>query len=315
VIEVVSLGEVIVDFLPERTGIPLHESRIFSMQLGGAPANVAVGIARLGRSCALHGAVGADEFGAFLRAELSRQGVSVRGLHVLPGARTAHTFVAVAADGERSFVFFRDDTADLRFDPTHLDMQLIADAAIFHFGSNLLSEPRCEEATERALDKAAASGSLISFDPNIRFHLWDDPARAMAGIKRFIRRASLLKLSDGENALLAPNQPPASAFEHVYAPAGVKALVVTHGAGGATLVTHRTQRTIRPPKVDVVDTTGAGDAFVAGLLTGLLRHSTSNDLTDDLSNMSAEHWRPILELANATAAGVCTKMGATAGLP
>src|SRR5262249_56482924 len=112
-LDVVSFGEAIVDFFPERPGVPLAEVERFSRHLGGAPANVAVGLARLGARSALLTLVGADEFGRFIRAELGREGVDVSGVGTHRTARTGVTFVAVGPAGRRALPLYRHPSAGL----------------------------------------------------------------------------------------------------------------------------------------------------------------------------------------------------------
>ena len=110
---VLSYGEALVDFLPDRAGVPLREVSSFRKTVGGAPANVAVGLARLGCDVALLGKVGADEFGHYLLEELTREGVDVGAMQQTTQAKTGITFISLTAEGDRSFLFFREPSADM----------------------------------------------------------------------------------------------------------------------------------------------------------------------------------------------------------
>ena len=237
IVDVLCFGEVIVDFFPEKLGIPLRRASHFNMKLGGAPANVAVGIARLGGRVALHGAVGNDEFGAFLSNQLRSEGVEVSALVSLEECKTAITFVSVDPDGERSFHGFREKTADRGLTPGHLDLAMISQSGCFHFGSNLLTNASCREATNCALDNASSAGSLISFDPNIRLHLWEQPHEALPAIRDILSRTHLVKLSEEEHRLLFPAVEIEDCYQSCYQPEGISAVVITQGARGATVFT------------------------------------------------------------------------------
>ena len=146
-IEVLSYGEALVDFLPNQGGKLLRDVDTFHKTSGGAPANMAIGLARLGRSVGLMGAVGQDEFGWFLRNHLEREGVDVSGVYMTDEAKTGITFVSLDANGERSFMFFRQPSADTMFKPADINVETIEHCSIFIAGSNLLVTPEVREAT------------------------------------------------------------------------------------------------------------------------------------------------------------------------
>src|SRR5688572_9512704 len=175
-LDVLCFGEVIVDFFPEERGIPLRDAERFTRHLGGAPSNVAVGLARLGVHAGLMTLVGADEFGAFLRRGLEDEGVDVAGVGTHRTARTGITFVAVGPRGERSFLFYRHPSADQLVAEHDVDPALVARARVFHYGSSTLSRETARAATRRALAAARAAGCVVSCDPNLRARLWGDPA-------------------------------------------------------------------------------------------------------------------------------------------
>src|SRR5262245_59373605 len=197
-LDVVCFGGAIVDFFPARTGVPLAEVETFHRHLGGAPANVAVGLARLGLRSALVTLVGADEFGRFIRAELLREGVDVSGVGTHRTARTGVTFVAVGPSGERSFTFYRHPSADPLVAPVDVDAQLLARGRVFHFGSSTLAREPARSATLAALAEAREAGCLVSCDPNWRPHLWADPGEAPALIRQTLADCHLAKVSDDE---------------------------------------------------------------------------------------------------------------------
>ncbi len=140
--DVVSLGELLIDFVPTISGVTLIEAPAFKKAPGGAPANVAAGLAKLGVSSAFLGKVGDDAFGHFLKETLDQVGVDTSGLVFSEEARTALAFVSLRADGEREFMFYRNPSADMLYTPQEVAYDLIERAKIFHFGSvSLITEP------------------------------------------------------------------------------------------------------------------------------------------------------------------------------
>src|SRR5262249_27701697 len=157
---ILCFGETIVDFFPETRGVPLRDVARFERHLGGAPANVAVGLARLGVPSGLMTLVGADEFGAFLRNALEAEGGDPAGVGTHRTARTGITFVAVGPRGERSFLFFRHPSADQEIAISDVDPALIARARIFHYGSSTLAREPARAATLHAVRAARAAGCV-----------------------------------------------------------------------------------------------------------------------------------------------------------
>src|SRR5688572_27669545 len=201
-LDVLCFGEVIVDFFPEERGIPLRDAERFTRHLGGAPSNVAVGLARLGVHAGLMTLVGADEFGAFLVSGLEAEGVDVAGIGTHRTARTGITFVAVGSRGERSFLFYRHPSADQLIAPHDVDPGLIARARVFHYGSSTLSREPARAATLAALAAARDAGCVISCDPNLRPHLWSDPGEAGPLLRETLSMTDVVKISDDEIAAI-----------------------------------------------------------------------------------------------------------------
>ncbi|MGQ9886891.1 MAG: PfkB family carbohydrate kinase [Aggregatilineales bacterium] len=297
---VVSFGEMLIDFVALESGVTVGQASGFVKAPGGAPANVAVAVARLGRPAAFLGQVGDDPFGRFLAGVLAENGVDVSGLRFSTEARTALAFVSLANGGERSFVFYRHPSADMLMRPEDVALDVIDRYRVFHFGSiTMISEPS-RSATLRAVEHALAAGKLISYDPNLRLALWPSAAAARAGMLAGLDYAHVVKVSEDEVDFLAPDE-------------GVRALwrdrtrlvVVTAGANGARLYTRSAEYHAPGYQVTPVDTTGAGDGFVAGLLVGLLDHP------DDY----ADRFDELLRFANAVGALTTTKKGAIPALP
>ena len=298
--KVVCLGEILVDFVAREAGVSVGEAASFQRVMGGAPANVAVGVSRLGRSSAFLGCVGDDPFGCFLTAELRAEGVDVAGLQTTAAARTSLAFVSLDAAGERSFVFFRQPGADMLLAAAQLDRARLSRARIFHFGSFSLSAEPAASATREALRLARAGGALISYDPNLRLHLWPDAEAARRAILPLIDQADILKFSAEELPILTADGDARSLWRN-----SLRALIVTDGGRGARLITPSGDWRAPGFRVRTVDTTGAGDAFVAALLARLAEQP----------NALAAAPEETLRYACAAGALATTARGATTAMP
>ncbi|KAG6663895.1 hypothetical protein CIPAW_02G054000 [Carya illinoinensis] len=195
---IVSFGEMLIDFVPTVSGVSLAEAPGFLKAPGGAPANVAIAVSRLGGKAAFVGKLGEDEFGRMLADILEQNGVSGRGITFDQGARTALAFVTLRADGEREFMFYRNPSADMLLRPDELDLELIRSAKVFHYGSiSLIVEP-CRSAHLKAMEVAKDAGVLLSYDPNLRLPLWPSAEEARTQIMSIWDKAELIKVSDVE---------------------------------------------------------------------------------------------------------------------
>jgi len=253
----------------------------------------------LGHPSAFIGQVGDDPFGHYLAGVLQGENVDIRGLRFSSEARTALAFVSLTYEGERSFVFYRNPSADMLMKPEDVALEVIEDKRLFHFGSiSLISEPS-RSATLMAAQYAISKGLLISYDPNLRLSLWPDASTAKNGMLTGLNYANLVKISDEELDFLTEGSVEALWQE------GLQLIVVTHGADGSTVYTRKEQFHYDGYEVDTLDTTGAGDAFVGALLVGILERPNTY-----LSQM-----KDILCFANAAGALATTQRGAIPSLP
>ncbi len=304
--DAICLGELLIDFVPTVTGTGLTDAPAFIKAPGGAPGNVAVGLARLGIPSAFMGKVGDDAFGHFLANTLAETGVDVGPLVFSTEARTALAFVSLRADGEREFMFYRHPSADMLFNPREVDVEAIKRAKLLHFGSiSLISEPS-RGATLYAVDAALAAGCLLSYDPNLRLPLWPDANAARDGMLLGMKKANIVKLSDDEVEFLTGISDLESACKSLWHD-GMKLMVVTRGRAGCVYFTPAFTGAVASFTVEVVDATGAGDGFVAGLLQGLL--------TDPATFTDEARLRDLCRFANAVGALATTQRGAIPALP
>jgi fructokinase len=267
--DVLCVGDLLIDFVPAVTGTGLIDAPAFQKAPGGAAANVAVGLARLGVNSAFMGMVGSDPFGTFLAESLREAGVDTLPLRFTAAARTALAFVSLRADGEREFLFYRHPSADMLFTPADVDTVAIDASPVLHFDSISLAGENPRAASLFAADRALAQGHLVSYDVNLRLPLWPDAAAATAGIRAGLAKAQIVKLSDDELDFLTGRRDPEAVRELLWHDT-LRLVTVTRGAAGSTWLTRTARGDVASFPVTAVDTTRAGGGFMAGLLAGLL---------------------------------------------
>lgn len=304
--DIICFGDLLIDFVPTESGLEFADLPTFKPAPGGAAANVAVGLARLGTQSAFMGKVGDEAFGHLLVDTLRREGVDVGPVRMDKKARTALAFVTLTADGERDFLFYRHPSADMLFTPEDVDLEAIQQARIFHFDSISLAATQPRETALFAADHAATAGKLISYDVNLRLPLWNSEAEAKKGIIEGLKRAAIVKLSDDELAFMTGGSSPEDVRSQLWHD-GLKLVVLSLGKKGCIAMTEHGEQSVPSLPVTAVDTTGAGDGFVAGLLQGIA--TNPNILGDDQA--IAE----LCRFANAVGALTTTARGAIPSLP
>jgi fructokinase len=313
VAEVVCLGEALIDMVAQQKGVTIAEAKGFSPAPGGAPANVAVGVAKLGVRSAFLGKVGADPFGHLLRDTLYQYGVDVGGMRFDEKARTALAFVSLTQEGVPDFIFYRNPSADMLYEPGDVDTHRLRRAKIFHFGSiSLLDEP-VRSATLFALQIARESGSLISYDPNMRPSLWRSEEEGKQQMEAGLRFADVVKLNETELQFLTGVRTPEVGAAHLLSLYPQLVLVVvTLGENGCYYATPARSGAVPGIPVEVVETVGCGDAFVAAMLVQLRKRAKGREGVRNLSDSDLE--RTFL-YANAAGAITATRAGAIPALP
>lgn len=302
------VGEVIVDFVSAKAGVKLGEAPGFLKRAGGAAANVAVGLSRLGETTAFVGKVGRDAFGAFLKRELAKGGVVTSGIREDHTHRTRLAFVSITKSGDREFAFWENRPADECLEAGDVDFRRIARSRIVHLSSFLLHrEPARSTAIEIAR-KAARSGTIVSFDPNVRLSLWSSRRDARRALLGMVKLSSILRLNDAEAAFLTGSRSIHSAALKLLA-LGPLAVVITAGQKGCYAFTNRFSVFAAGFRVRTVDTTGCGDGFLAALLFKILRNESG------IGDLSAPALSSICRFANAAGALTATKFGVITALP
>lgn len=306
--DIVALGEILIDFTPDLRpqagSVPAY-----LQNPGGAPANVLVMAAKLGKKTAFIGKAGQDFLGDFLEETLRKEGVDPAGLCRDPQHPTTLALVQLDARGDRSFSFYRDHCADVQLSPEDIPQQLLTNCRVFHFGSVSLTGQPCRSATLLSAKKARESGALVSFDPNLRPLLWKGPLQAKNEILRAIPMCDLLKVSGEEMEFLTGcSQVEEGAAQLL--DMGPAAVVVTLGEHGAYVRTGSAQGHLPAYPLEAVDTTGAGDAFwgaVLSFLTGLDREA--------VQRLDQSRWEQIIRFANAAGGLTTCRKGAIPAMP
>ncbi|MBO8177665.1 MAG: carbohydrate kinase [Bacillus sp. (in: Bacteria)] len=306
-----SIGEVLIDFIPKEKGKALKDVQAFVRAPGGAPANVAAAVAKFGAEASMITKLGMDAFGDFLIDELQKAGVKTDKIKRTNQANTGLAFVSLREDGERDFSFYRNPSADLLLSEDEIEEHWFQKGDILHFCSVDLVESPMKQAHEKAIRLVKEIGGLISFDPNVRLPLWNQAEECRQTILEFIPKAHLLKISDEELAFITGMKDEKEAIESLFT-GEVKAVIYTKGANGADLYTKNSAYLSNGYKVDVQDTTGAGDAFIGGFLYKLLEKEVNPDNLVDVLN---EHHQELLRFANASGALTTTGKGAISSIP
>ncbi|MGB1199928.1 MAG: carbohydrate kinase family protein [Cognaticolwellia aestuarii] len=268
---VICFGEALIDFL--NVDLATQDTPCYRQFPGGAPANAAVAVAKLGGQAFFAGQVGKDAFGDFLISSMRDYGVDVSFTYQHPTAPTALAFVMLDENNDRSFSFYRNNTADVIFAPSQIDHAWFNNEAIFHFCSNTLTNAGIANCTGQAIQKAKQHGALISFDVNLRHNLWPSGQADKDLVRQFVSQADVLKFSAEEFEYLADDAP--EEYAQTCLANGCKLLIITDGSGAVRYFTCNGEFINDPPQVDVVDTTGGGDGFIGALLLLL---SVTNDI-------------------------------------
>lgn len=267
--DVTAIGELLIDFASEgedEWGYPLMKANP-----GGAPGNFLAALSRYGARTAFLGKVGDDRFGHLLIRTMAEAGIETRGIAADREVFTTLAFVTFSGDGERSFSFARKPGADtcLRFE--ELDLSLIDESRVFHFGSLSLTDEPSRTAVRKAAAYAREKGKMITFDPNLRLPLWRTEKAAKEEILWGISAADVVKISGEEAEFLWGEIGPEAAAEKMISGYGVKLAMVTLGPDGCFLSNQNASARAACPPVTPVDTTGAGDIFGGSALAQILK--------------------------------------------
>ena len=309
---ILCLGEALIDLMPEAQpegGFPR-----FWASPGGAPANVAVALARLDQAVRFVGAVGDDAFGQLLEATLATDGIDVALLHKIAGAATPVSIVQLGEGGERHFAFCRGSgtRAALPARPVADDVWL--DTAWLHVGSGTLGEESERKVTLDVIRRARRFGLGVSFDPNLRPAFWDSPETMRTVTREVIALADIVKLSAEDLAIWHPDLPANTVKRQAssFLEEGPSLIVLTRGGKEAWWMTRQTLLKAPTIPVRAVDTTGAGDAFMGALLAQIVQAGWDRGA---LSRLGPEAMRRMAHRCNVAAGLSCTRSGGIPSMP
>lgn len=300
---IISLGEALIDFIPLD-----HENIKYQKSPGGAPANVAVGLARLGADVHFLGNVGQDSLGRFLKETLENYRVDTSSMYLTQEAKTGLVLVTNDAKGDRSFEFFIQPSADTTLSNDDIDATLFEGKKILHIGSISLVKDPAKSATWHAIDLAKKNDMLLSYDPNVRLSLWHDETEAKATIKSVLPYTDLLKLSEDELVFLT-GEDSENAIQQLAKENDIPLIFVTRGEEGSQCYCQEGFVHVPGLKVTAVDTTGAGDAFVSAVIYQITQ------LDKPLQDIKIDELRGIAEFASISGGVTAATKGAMSALP
>ena len=306
-----AIGEALIDFIPDKKECEFDEVTAFSPKLGGAPANVCGAYSALGGNSKLLTQLGDDPFGHKILKELKRYNIDTNCISLTDKANTALAFVSLGKKGARTFSFYRKPSADMLYPPESVKKEYFKDAYALHFCSVSLGDFPMKEAHKTAIEYAKDEGAIISFDPNLRFQLWNDKEALKKTVWEFIPLADILKISDEELNFLTDEEDINKALGRLFV-GNVKLIIYTCGGKGAhaftkTAAAYRTAR-----DVEVIDTTGAGDGFIGSFLWKLKSMGIN---ADSLEKLTEAQLSDCLDFSNEFCTLSVMKHGAIASYP
>ena len=310
-----AIGEALIDFIPDKTGCAFDDVEAFSPKLGGAPANVCGAFSKLGGKSRLLTQLGDDPFGHRILHELEDCGIDISCVSLTDKANTALAFVSLGADGGRTFSFYRKPSADMLYSPESLRDEYFSDIFALHFCSVSLGDFPMKEAHRTAIEKARTQGALISFDPNLRFPLWNSKEELKRTVDEFIPLANILKISDEELGFITGETDIHKALPKMkkHFENNLCLLLYTCGSGGAYAFTENSSAFSEGIKVNAVDTTGAGDGFIGAFLWKL--KELDRKIPEAVSRMTEDEMKQCLDFANGFCARSVQRKGAIASYP
>ena len=305
--DVTALGELLIDFASlgaDEAGYPTMKANP-----GGAPGNFLAALNTYGAKTAFLGKVGEDTFGHLLVKTLESAGLETKGIVLDPQAFTTLAFVTFSPEGDRSFSFARKPGADTRLTFEELDLDLIDNAKILHFGTLSLTDEPVRTTTQRAVEYAREKGKIITFDPNLRLPLWNSPEEAKEQILWGLDHADVVKISDEEVEFLWGIKDEKEAADLLIGKYGVKLAMITLGPKGAYVENKNASARALSPAVKVVDTTGAGDIFGGSAVSQLLKTGKAPE------ELNAAELERIVKFASTAASLSTQKPGGIPSIP
>ena len=304
--DVTALGELLVDFT--ENGISAQGNTLLEANPGGAPCNVLAMLKNLGKKTAFIGKIGNDALGKMLKKTVEDQGICIDNLVEDEEIHTTLAFVHSDKDGDRSFSFYRNPGADLMLQWEEINVDFLVNTKIFHFGTLSMTEEEIKNVTKKAVQKAKENGVLISFDPNFRPPLWKDMEDARQQMWYGIGQCDILKISDDEILFLTGTKDIDEGIARIREKSHAKLICATMGKNGSK-VYYKGKTVFGRPflRKDTIETTGAGDTFMACVLNTVLEKG--------LEQLTQESLTEMLLFTNAASSIITTRKGALKVMP
>lgn len=311
--DVIALGELLIDMTDN--GVSEQGNTIFEANPGGAPCNVLAMLNKLGNKVGFIGKVGDDIFGNKLKKVLDETGIDTRNLVIDKDIRTTLAFVQTFEDGDRDFSFYRNPGADMMLKKDEVDVSLLRDTKIFHFGTLSMTHPEVREATKFAIEEAKKAGALISFDPNLREPLWNSLDEAKEQTLYGLTKCDILKISDNEIEWLTGEKDYTEGVKKIREKNDIPLILVSLGKEGSRGYYKKAGSADDGIMVEVkpfiqkntIETTGAGDTFGGCILHYILEKG--------LNDLSESDLKEMLTFANGAASIITTRKGALRVMP
>lgn len=310
--DVIALGELLIDMTDN--GLSAQGNTLFEANPGGAPCNVLAMLNKLGRKVGFIGKVGDDLFGHRLKKVLDEVGIDTGNLIIDKEARTTLAFVETFEDGDRDFSFYRNPGADMMLRKEEVDVSLLQNTKIFHFGTLSMTHEGVREATKFAIDEAKKAGALISFDPNLREPLWNSLDDAKEQVLYGLTKCDVLKISDNEIQWLTGEDDYTAGVKKIREGNDIPLILVSLGKEGSRAYYKKpcsgeeVMVEVKPfLQENTIETTGAGDTFGGCVLNYVLEKGIDGLSEDELKEM--------LTFANGAASIITTRKGALRVMP
>ena len=304
--DVIALGELLIDFT--QNGLSEQGNGLFEANPGGAPCNVLSMLNNLGKKTSFIGKVGNDQFGKTLKKALEELGIGTENLLMDNEVHTTLALVHTFADGDRDFSFYRNPGADMMLTVDELNLDLVRDTRIFHFGTLSMTHDGIRATTKKAVETAKEAGALISFDPNLREPLWDSLDNAKEQVRWGLGKCDVLKISDNEIQWLTGEEDFTAGVKKIRKEFPIPLILVSMGRDGSRAYYGDHYVEVAPfLQKNTIETTGAGDTFCACILNYVLDHG--------LEALTDEQLKEMLTFANAAASIITTRKGALRVMP
>jgi len=312
--KILCFGELLIDWIPHGfQSVGDLQIPLYAQFPGGAPANVAVACQRLGAKSSFIGQVGSDATGRYLKNCLNKYLVDTQYL-LQSDHPTAMAFVHLNAMGDRSFTFQRTNTADLNYPITNINNAMFAGVGIFHICSNTLTHQAINDCTLAAMKMAQSNEVLTSFDVNLRLMLWSDLKLVKPRVMQVMQFTDLVKLSIEEVDYLRAGQNEGDFLTELFN-YGVKVILITDGKEPVRLYNKNHHQSFMTPNVEMVDSTGAGDAFSGGWIFSLIEQGIHNPRQLKNANKNITPLIDAINVAMCCGAYAVTQKGAWSALP